>query len=234
MREGIDDPSVLFDFPVHVRPGGGAGHADERYRLAARDTVADAHGVLDAHAPAADLDPARGVDDAVVRGDDDRAERSCDVDPGVAALKELADSAGDRTDEAARCSLDAPEARAGGWIGTQVDALPACNATAVELELRLVKAGPAHAGEPASIRAEGAGAEEIGERRDRSVLPVGRIPHRYAIKDIAARYGRRDRAHHETTVAGPHVHGPGKARGSRRLDHHAPVEDGELAVRSHE
>src|SRR6266513_130003 len=196
MREGIDDPSVLFDFPVHVRPGGGAGHADKRYRLAARDTVADGHecggrvvvaaldalGVLDAHAPAADLDPARGVDDAVVRGDDDRAERSCDVDPGVAAL-------------------------------------PACHATAVELGLRLVKAGPAPAGEPASIRAEGAGAEEIGERRDRSVLPVGRIPHRYAIKDIAARYGRRDRAHQETTVGGPLVHGPGIARGGRPRSH---------------
>src|SRR6266566_567090 len=102
MGEGIDDPSVLFDFPVHVRPGGGAGHPDERDRLATRNSVADPHerrgrvvvaaldafGVLDADAPAADLDPARGVDDTVVRGDDDRTERSGDVDPGVTALKE--------------------------------------------------------------------------------------------------------------------------------------------------
>src|SRR5439155_2447037 len=154
MGEGIDDPSVLFDFPVHVRRGGGAGHPDERDRLATRNAVADPHerrgrvvvaaldafGVLDADAPAADLDPARGVDDTVVRGDDDRTERSGDVDPGVTALKELADRASDRTDEAARGALDAPETRAGGWVGAQVDALPARDATPVELELRLVKA----------------------------------------------------------------------------------------------
>src|SRR5437016_11026676 len=90
MGERIDDPSVLFHFPVHVRPGGGAGHADERDGLAARNAVADRHerggrvvvaaldafGVLDADAPAADLDPTRGVDDTVVRGDDDRTDWS--------------------------------------------------------------------------------------------------------------------------------------------------------------
>src|SRR5438132_253047 len=162
MGERIDDPSVLFHFPVHVRPGGGAGHADERDGLAARNAVADRHerggrvvvaaldafGVLDADAPAADLDPTRGVDDTVVRGDDDRTERSGEVDPGVTALKELADRASDRTDEAARGALDAREARAGGWVGAQVDALPARDAAAVELELRLVKAGPGHADVP--------------------------------------------------------------------------------------
>src|SRR5207244_5586433 len=201
MGERIDDPSVLFHFPVHVRPGGGAGHADERDGLAARNAVADRHerggrvvvaaldafGVLDADAPAADLDPTRGVDDTVVRGGDDRTERSGEVDPGVIALKELADRASDRTDEAARGALDAREARAGGWVGAQVDALSARDAAAVELELRLVKAGPAHAGEPASLRAEGAGADEIGECRDRSVLFVGRIPHRYPIEDVGLR-----------------------------------------------
>src|SRR5438876_4712436 len=226
MRKGIDDPSVLFDFPVHVGPGGGAGHPDERDGLAARHAVADRHerrgrvvvaaldafGVLDADAPAADLDPTRGVDDTVVRGDDDRTEWSGDVDPGVAALKELADRAGDRTDEAARGALDAPEARAGGWVGAQVDALPARDATAVKLELRLVQAGPAHAGEPTSIRAEGARAEKIGERRDRSVLFVGRIPHRYPIEDVATRHRRGDRADQETAIGRPVVHGPRKAR----------------------
>src|SRR6266849_3199777 len=119
MREGIDDPSVLSDFPVHMRTGRGAGHADEGDRLAARDAVADGHerrgrvvvaaldscGVLHAYAATADLDPARRVDDAVVRGDDDRAERRGDVDPAVAPLKELAHRARDRTDEAARGAL---------------------------------------------------------------------------------------------------------------------------------
>src|SRR5437868_3206118 len=226
MRERIDDPSVLFHFPVHVRPGGGAGHADERDGLAARNAVADRHerggrvvvtaldafGVLDADASAADLDPARGVDDTVIRGDDDRTEWSRDVDPGVTALKELADRARDRTDEAARGALDTDEPRAGGWVGAQVNALPARDTTAVELELCLVKAGPAHAGEPASIRAEGAGAEEIGERHDRSVLSVGRIPHRYPIEDVATRHRRGDRANQETTVGGPLVHSARKAR----------------------
>src|SRR5438132_7448548 len=228
MGERIDQPFVLFHFPVHMRPGRGAGHREERDGLAARNAVADGHerggrvvvaaldtvGVLDADAPTADLDPTRGVDDTVVRRDDDRTERSGDIDPGVTALKELADRACDRTDEAARGALDAPEARAGGWVGAQVDALPARDATAVELELRLVKAGPAHAGEPASIRAEGAGAEKIGERRDRSVLFVGRIPHWYPIEDVATRHRRGDRADQETTVGGPLVHWArkGKAR----------------------
>src|SRR5438094_2029893 len=228
MGERIDDPSVLFHFPVHVRPGGGAGHADERDGLAARNAVADRHerggrvvvaaldafGVLDADASAADLDPTRGVDDTVVRGDDDRTERSGEVDPGVTALKELADRASDRTDEAARGALDAREARAGGWVGAQVDALSARDAAAVELELRLVKAGPAHAGEPASIRDEGAGAGGSGGCGDRSVLFVGRIPHRYPIEDVATRHRRGDRADQETTVGGPLVHWArkGKAR----------------------
>src|SRR5467141_3730546 len=105
MLERIDDPSVLFDFPVDVRTARRTGHADERDRLAARDPVADGHercgrvvvaaldtfGVLHADATSPDLDPPRRVDDAVVRGDDDRAERGGDVDPGVAPLQELAD-----------------------------------------------------------------------------------------------------------------------------------------------
>src|SRR5712691_1352636 len=123
MLERIDDPSVLFDFPVHVWTAGRTGHADERDRLAARDAVADGHerrgrvvvaaleafGVLHADATSPHLDPSRRVDDAVVRGNDDRAERRGDVDPGVAPLQELADRAGDRPDEAARRTFDAPE-----------------------------------------------------------------------------------------------------------------------------
>src|SRR5437867_12019519 len=131
MLERIDDPSVLFDFPVHVRTAGRTGHADERDRLAARDAVADRHErrgrvvvaalealrVLHADAAPPDLDPPRRVDDAVVRGDDDRAERGGDVDAGVATLQELADRAGDRRDAATRRALDAPKSRARRGVG---------------------------------------------------------------------------------------------------------------------
>src|SRR5438132_3297856 len=177
MRERIDDPFILFDFPVHVRPGRGAGHADERDRLATRDAVADGHerrgrvvvaaldpfGVLHAHPAPSDLDPARGIDDAVVRGDDDRADRRGDVDPGVAALKELADRSGDRANEAPRGLVDPAESRSSGRVSAEIGALPARDAAAVELELRLVEPGPADAGEPASVRAERASPEETGE-----------------------------------------------------------------------
>src|SRR5712691_5930591 len=126
MREGIDDPSVLFDFPVHVRAGSRTGHADERDRLPARHTLADGHerrggvvvaaletfGVLHANSASTDLDPARRADDAVVRGDDDRTEGRGNVDSGVVSLQELADRAGDGTHEAARRVFGAPEARA--------------------------------------------------------------------------------------------------------------------------
>src|SRR5213594_761759 len=180
MLERIDDPSVLFDFPVHVRTAGRTGHADERDRLAARDAVADRHErrgrvvvaaleafrVLHADAAAPDLNPARRVDDAVVRGDDDRAERRGDIDPGVLALQELADRASDRPDEAARRALDAPESRACRRVGPQIDAMSDRDAAPVELELRLVQAGPAHTSEPAAVRAERASAEEIGKGRD--------------------------------------------------------------------
>src|ERR1700694_3496189 len=125
MREGIDDPSVLFDFPVHVGSGGRAGHPDERDRLAARDVLAEgneprgrvvvaaleAFSVLHAAPASSDLDPARRVDNAVIRGDDYRAVRCGDVDSGVAALQELTDRAGDRPDEAARRAVDSPKAR---------------------------------------------------------------------------------------------------------------------------
>ena len=130
MREGIDDPSVLFDFPVHVGPGGRAGHPYERDRLAARDVVADGHerrgrvvvaalealGVLHADPASPDLDPACRVDDAVIRRDDDRTVWRGDVDAGVTTLQELADRAGDRPDEAARRVFDVPEARAGRGV----------------------------------------------------------------------------------------------------------------------
>src|SRR2546426_2593227 len=131
MLERIDDPSVLFDFPMHVRPARRTGHADERDWLAARDMVADgnersgrvvvaaleAFRVLDADSASTDLDPASRVDDAVVGGDDDRAVRRGDVDPGVAALQELADRACDWPDEAARRAFDAQEPRAGRGVG---------------------------------------------------------------------------------------------------------------------
>src|SRR5205085_1330023 len=130
MRERIDDPFILFDFPVHVRPGRRAGHADERDGLAAGDALADGHersgrvvvtaldpfGVLHAHPAPPDLDPARAIDHTIVRGDDDRAEGRGDINPGMAALQELADRAGDGTNEAARSFLDAPETRARCWI----------------------------------------------------------------------------------------------------------------------
>src|SRR4051794_17473587 len=113
MREGIDDPSILFDFPVDVGTGGRSSHPDEGDRLAPRDVLADGNqgsgrvvvaalesvGVLHAPPPTADLDPARGIDDAVIRGDDDRAVRRGDVDAGVVSLKELTDLAGHRADE---------------------------------------------------------------------------------------------------------------------------------------
>src|SRR5467141_53090 len=100
MLERIDDSSVLLDFPVHVWPAGRAGHADECDRLPARDVVADrnqrsgrvvvtaleAFRMLHADPASSDLDPPSGIDDAVVRGDDDRAERRGDVDPRVATL----------------------------------------------------------------------------------------------------------------------------------------------------
>ena len=125
MREGIDDPSVLFDFPVDMGPRRGAGHPDERDRLAARDVFADGHErcrrvvvaaleafrVLHADAAPAHLYPARGVDDAVIRGDDDRAVRRGDVDARVVALQELTHRSGDRSDEAARSAFDAPKPR---------------------------------------------------------------------------------------------------------------------------
>src|SRR5438045_4825888 len=222
MRERIDDPFILFDFPVHVRSGRRTGHADERDGLAAGDALADGHerrgrvvvtaldpfGVLHAHPAPPDLDPARGIDHTIVRGDDDRAEGRGYINPGMAALQELADRAGDGTNEAARSFLDAPETRARCWIGAEIGALPARNATAVELELGLVQAGPADAGEPASVRAERAGAEEIGKRRDRVVLPVRRVPHRYAVEDVAARNGRGDCAQGKTPVGGPSVSAP--------------------------
>src|SRR5438067_7448257 len=201
MRQRIDDPSVLFDFPMHVRSGRRAGHADERDRLAAGDALADGRerrgrvvvaaldlvGVLHAHPAPPDLDPARGIDHAIVRGDDDRAEGRGDVDSGMAALEELADGAGDGTNEAARRFLDMPEARARGWIGAKIGALAAGDAAAVELQLGLVEAGPADAGEPASVRAERASAEKVRKRGDRVVLTVGRVPHRYTVEDVAPR-----------------------------------------------
>src|SRR5439155_2897858 len=67
-------------------------------------------------------------------------------------------------------------------------------------------------GEPASVRAERAGAEEIGKRRDRVVLPVRRVPHRYAVKDVAARNGRGDCAQEKTPVGGPSVYGSCEVR----------------------
>src|SRR5881394_2784690 len=187
MRERIDDPFILFDFPVHVRSGRRTGHADERDGLAAGDALADGH-------------ERRGR--VVVTA----------INPGMAALQELADRAGDGTNEAARSVLDAPETRARCWIGAEIGALPARNATAVELELGLVQAGPADAGEPASVRAERAGAEEIGKRRDRVVLPVRRVPHRYAVEDVAARNGRGDCAQEKTPVGGPSVYGSCEVR----------------------
>src|SRR5438093_6010824 len=168
MRERIDDPSVLFDFPVHVGSGRRAGHADERDRLAPSDMLADRDErsgrvvvaalepirVLHAHPPSTDLDPARRVDDAVICGDDDRTVRRGDVDAGVAALQELADGASDRANEAARRVFDASETRARRGVRPEVDALTTRDAAAIELELRLVETGPAHAREPAAVGAE--------------------------------------------------------------------------------
>src|ERR1700716_4257028 len=217
MREGINDPSVLFDFPVHVGARGRAGHPDERDRLASRDVVADRHerrgrvvvaaleafGMLHADPASSDLYPARRVDNAVIRGDDDRAVRRGDVDAGVAALKELADRTGDGPDEAPWRIDDAAETRARGGVGAQVDALTARHATSVDLELRLVETGAAHAREPAAVVTERAGAEEIGERCDRLVLLVRRIPDRDAVERIPARDRRGHRADEQATVGRP-------------------------------
>src|SRR5207302_9480667 len=119
---------------------------------------------------------------------------------------------GDGTKEAARTSLGTPERRARCWIGAEIVALAARNAAAVELELGPVQTGPADPGEPASVRAERAGAEEIGKRRDRVVLPIRRIPHRYAVEDVAARNGRGDCAQEKTPVGGPSVYGSCEVR----------------------
>src|SRR2546423_6010854 len=226
MREGIDDPSVLLDFPVHVRTGRRAGHSDERDGLAPRDSVADGHerrgrvvvaalnslSVLHAHPAPADLHPTRRVHDAAGGGDDDGADGCRDVDTGVAPLAELADRAGDWADEAARGAVDAPEPRAGGGIGAEVETLAVRDATTVELELRLVEAGAAHAGEPTAVRTKGASAEEVRERRDRAVRGVGWIPHRDAVENVAARYGRRHHPHQEAAIGGPPVHSAREAR----------------------
>src|SRR5207302_3400322 len=72
------------------------------------------------------------------------------VDAGVVSLEELADRAGDRPDKAARGVLDAGQARAGGRVGAQVDALPARDAAPIELELRLVQPSPARSEEHTS------------------------------------------------------------------------------------
>src|SRR2546426_2513082 len=204
MGERIDDPAVLLDFPVDVRAGRRTGHADERDGLPARDAVPDGDerrgrvvvaalepfGVLHADPASADLDPAGRIDDAVVGRDDDRAIWRGDVNAGVVSLEELADRAGDRPDEAARGVCDASHPRARGRVGAQVDALPARDAAPIELELRLVQARPADAREPAAVRAERAGAEEIGGRSDPLISLVSRVPHRYAIEHVPAGHSR--------------------------------------------
>src|SRR5947209_6640692 len=171
MGERIDDPAVLLDFPVDVRPGRRTGHADERDGLPARDAVPDGDerggrvvvaalepfGVLHADPASADLDPAGRIDDAVVGRDDDRTIWRGYADAGVVARKERAARAGARRDEAARAVRKASHARARDRVGAQVDALPARDAAPIELELRLVQARPADAREPAAVRAERAG-----------------------------------------------------------------------------
>src|ERR1700694_336748 len=98
-----------------MRPGGDAGEPDRRDDLAARDLLADAHvhracvvvadrqvaGVLHAHTPTTDRDPARRRHDSVVARAEPGAVRRRDVDAGVTPPEVLRDDAADGPREAA-------------------------------------------------------------------------------------------------------------------------------------
>ena len=141
----------------------------------------------------------------------------------MVALQELADRAGDRTDEPARIGSDASEPRSRGGIGAEVDALSTRDTAAVELELSAVVAGPAHSVEPATIRAEGAHAQQIRKGGDRSVAFVVGIPDPKAIEHVPTRHRGRDRADEQPAVGRPSMDRTGEraqrsgAIGSSRL-----------------
>src|SRR5438093_1650832 len=248
MLEGIDDPSVLAYFPVDMRPGRRTGHSDERDRLPARDMFSDGDerrgrvvvaalntlGVLDADATTADLNPAGSVHRAFVGRDDDRAVGRRDVNAGVAALEELAHGSGHRADETARRIVDMPESRARRGVGAEIGTLSARDAAAIDLELRFVETGSAHAREPAAVGTEDPRTEQIGKGRDRVVLLGAWIPDRYAVEDVAPGHGRGHSSHENATVGGPSVDGTGERGKRSRLLHSARIDERELVVRANE
>src|SRR2546430_1836770 len=99
----------------HVRPCGDAADPDRGDDLTPRDLLTDVHvhrarvvvanrqvaGVLDADTQTADSDPACRRHDAVIARTEARAERSRDVDAGVAPPEVLRDHAADRPRQAA-------------------------------------------------------------------------------------------------------------------------------------
>src|SRR6185295_5768020 len=124
-RERVDQLSEELRFPVDVRACRDAGHADERDRLTAHDSLTDTHertrgvvvaalqttAVRDAHAVSTEALPSDLRHRPAIGRDNDRADRRRDIDPGVRVLEELRDVSRDRSQPAQLVVLDAAETR---------------------------------------------------------------------------------------------------------------------------